>query len=170
MKIAYADPPYPGCAKRHYGPAAQEVDHKVLIQGLEDNFDGWGLSTGVQNLRAILPLCPERIRICAWVKPFNAMKSNISPIFAWEPLIVKPARFGRKSPFFVKDYISVMPPIFQHRATSDCHGEKPKEFYLWMFKMLGAAPVDDFIDLFPGSGNGMRYWKLFTSQKNLELQ
>jgi hypothetical protein len=167
MNIAYADPPYPGCAKRHYG--SQEVNHAVLIQGLEDNFDGWALSTGVENLRAVLPLCPEKIRICAWVKPFNAMKSNVAPIYAWEPLIVKGARIGRKSPYFVKDYISAMPPIFQHRTTSECHGEKPKEYYIWMFKMIGAAPGDDFTDLFPGSGNGMKYWAYFTSQKTIEV-
>jgi hypothetical protein len=170
MKIAYADPPYPGQAKNHYGPEAQEVNHAVLIQGLEENFDGWALSTVSQNLKVLLPLCPDKIRICAWVKPFNAMKSNVSPIYAWEPLIVKPARTGRKSPFFIKDYIAAMPPIFQHKTKSLCHGEKPKEFYLWMFKMIGAAADDDFTDLFPGAGNGMRYWKIFTSQKNLEVQ
>ena len=42
MRVAYADPPYPGQAKRHYGKngdpyqgVVEEVDHAELIEGLE---------------------------------------------------------------------------------------------------------------------------------------
>jgi hypothetical protein len=168
MNVAYADPPYPNQAKKHYGPGAQEVNHAILIKGLEENFDGWALSTGAQMLKQILPFCPDNIRICIWVKPMNAQISNISPIHAWEPVIVKQARAGRKSPHFLKDYVVAMPPIFQHKTTSGVHGEKPKEFYIWMFKMIGAIPEDDFTDLFPGSGKGMKYWDWFKSQRRLD--
>jgi hypothetical protein len=167
MKIAYADPPYPGSAKRHYG--SQEVSHQILVQGLIDNFDGWALSTGSKDLWAILPLCPEKVRVCAWTKPYNSMHSNTAPIYAWEPLIVMPARTGRRSPFFIKDYIESKPPIFDRgmKCSSSLHGQKPKDFYFWMFKMLGATPADEYTDLFPGTGNGDRYWKEFRAQKSI---
>lgn len=97
------------------------------------------------------------------------MKSNVAPIYAWEPVIVKPARTGRKSPWFEKDYVIATPPIFTHKTKSKCHGEKPREFYLWLFKMLGAAAGDEFTDLFPGAGMGMIYWKSLFSQTELEL-
>ena len=165
MKIAYADPPYPGSAKKHYD--GQEVNHQILIQGLEENFDGWALSTGSKDLWAVLPLCPEKVRVCAWVKPYNALHSNTAPIYAWEPVIVKPARVGRRCPFFIKDYVSAICPIFLHKKTSGIHGEKPKKFYIWVFKMLGAIPSDEYTDLFPGSGNGDKYWREFRAQKSI---
>jgi hypothetical protein len=89
VRFAFADPPYPGQSKRHYGDHddyAGEVDHAVLIAELEQDFpDGWALSTSVAALPAILPLCPRPepskkrawggsqklgtgVRICAWVR------------------------------------------------------------------------------------------------------
>jgi hypothetical protein len=156
-------------ARKHYGPNAQEVNHAILIQGLEENSDGWALSTNSSNLRHILPLCPDGVRICAWCKPYNAMHQNVSPIHAWEPVIVKPARAGRASPWFEGDFIVAMLPAFDNSFNktpwfSQVHGQKPKKFYMWMFRMLGALPTDEYWDLFPGSGNGDRYWRQFAAQ------
>ena len=41
MRLAYADPPYPGQAKIHYShdPKCAEVDHEELIKQLEQ-YDG----------------------------------------------------------------------------------------------------------------------------------
>jgi len=39
MKIAYADPPYIGCA--HLYPENREVDHAELIERLQSDYDGW---------------------------------------------------------------------------------------------------------------------------------
>ena len=43
MKIAYADPPYIGCAHlyRDHPDYAGEVDHARLIERLERDYDGW---------------------------------------------------------------------------------------------------------------------------------
>lgn len=40
-RIAYADPPYIGCA--HLYRDHPEVDHAALIDRLESEFDGWAL-------------------------------------------------------------------------------------------------------------------------------
>ena len=44
MRIAYADPPYPGCAHLYEGHPdyAGEVDHADLCRRLETEFDGAG--------------------------------------------------------------------------------------------------------------------------------
>ncbi len=91
MRVAYADPPYPGNAKRLYGPTAREVNFPLLIVHLRE-FDGWALSCGSKDLRQLLPLCPEGIRVGAWVKGMAFYKPNVSPAYAWEPVMFWPAR------------------------------------------------------------------------------
>ena len=51
MKIAYADPPYPGQAEKHYShdPRCAEVDHAKLIGRLDRDHDGWALSSGADD-------------------------------------------------------------------------------------------------------------------------
>lgn len=78
MRFAYADPPYPRQSKKHYEDHpdyAGEVDHPALIAQLTDEYpDGWALSTNPGELRWLLPLVPEKHRVLAWVKPFDAVK------------------------------------------------------------------------------------------------
>jgi hypothetical protein len=89
LVMAYADPPYPGQAFKHYGnhpDYAGEVDHAALLEQLEDDYpDGWALSTSSPALRDVLPLCPADVRVMAWVKPFAAFKKNVRVAYAWEP-------------------------------------------------------------------------------------
>jgi hypothetical protein len=76
MRFAYADPPYPGQAKRIYGrhsDYAGEVDHAQLVARLVDDYpDGWALSTGASMLQGVIALCPPKVRVMAWVKPMSA--------------------------------------------------------------------------------------------------
>lgn len=69
MRFAYADPPYPGHTKRGLykrDPRCAEVDQAALIARLMSEFpDGWALSTGSVNLRAVLPLVPDGTRVMA---------------------------------------------------------------------------------------------------------
>lgn len=70
-RLVYADPPYPGQAKRHYGDHpdyAGEVDHGALIRRLL-HYDGWALSTSNRALRQVLALCPDHVRVLSWHKP-----------------------------------------------------------------------------------------------------
>ena len=77
MLFAYADPPYPGRAYyyKRESSYAGEVDHKELVDRLVAQYpDGWALSTSSPSLADILPLCPEDVRVMAWVKPFASFK------------------------------------------------------------------------------------------------
>lgn len=96
-RVAIADPPYYGCAVRHYGdhPEAAVYDtldgHRDLIDKL-DTYDGWALVMTSGNLHDILPLCPPTARIAAWCKSFAAFKKGVNPAYAWEPVVFVPAR------------------------------------------------------------------------------
>jgi hypothetical protein len=93
MRLAYADPPYPGQARKHYKDHpdfAGEVDHEVLVSHLLP-FDGWALSTSNRALQDVLALCPPGVRILAWNKPI-APPMRDHGVFGWEPVIVHWAR------------------------------------------------------------------------------
>lgn len=171
MRVAYADPPYPGNSKRHYEEHpdyAGEVDHVALIARLvEDYPDGWALSTRSTALREVLMLCPEGVHVAAWVKPFAAFKNN-RITQAWEPVIYK-VRGGQaeQNGFFLRDWVSAAPPVFRNRATDATRGEKPQEFCFWLFALLGIGRDDELDDLFPGSGAVAEHWLAWRAQGRL---
>jgi len=152
--FAYADPPYPGQSAKHYADHpdyAGEVDHQQLIERLESEFDGWLLHTSSSALIDVLPLCPEGVRVFAWVKPFAAFKRNVSPAYAWEPVIVKPLRKGEPNQ---RPESPVMRDWFSCSITlkKGLTGVKPFEVCQWLFEAVGLQPEDEFHDLFPGTG------------------
>ena len=163
MRTAYADPPYLGQARKHYGPDAREVNHEVLIAHLGE-FDAWALSCSSPSLHLILPLCPEGARVGAWVKPFASFKPGVNPAYAWEPVIFYGARKRDRKDLTVRDWVSC--PITLQKGV---HGAKPEAFCLWLFELLGLLPDDEFHDLFPGSGSVTRAWAHWMSQHRLRL-
>lgn len=166
MRIAYADPPYPGQAKKHYGPDAREVNHRLLIDHLDRRFDGWALSTSSPALADVLPLCPDEVRVMAWVKPFASFKKGVNPAYAWEPVIISAARDlpTGKGHLTVRDWVSEN--ITLETGTA---GAKPAGFCYWLFTVLGARPDDEFTDLFPGSGAVTEAWEAWRRQTELAL-
>lgn len=153
MRIAYADPPYPGCASRYVENT--EVDHKDLIAKMETGFDGWLLHTSSTALPLILPMCPPTARIMAWVKPFAAFKRNVSVAYAWEPVIVKAARKPVVSHRVVmRDWVSESITLKKGLC-----GAKPPKVCLWAFEMLGLRPEDELVDLYPGTGIVTTTWQ-----------
>jgi hypothetical protein len=158
VRLAYADPPYPGCAHLYedHPDYAGEVDHEALIGRLVE-YDGWALSTSAAALRDLLPLCPPDVRVVAWVKHTVTV--------SWEPVIVHPAR----RPEGVRDWIHVEPDSYQWRPKPDSYviGQKPAPFCRWLFGWLGATPDDTLEDLFPGSGQVRRMWDEFCAQPSL---
>jgi hypothetical protein len=61
LRLAYADPPYPGLARRYYSEHpdfAGEVDHRNLVRCLQA-YDGWALSTSMTGLHLVLSLLEE---------------------------------------------------------------------------------------------------------------
>lgn len=156
LRIAYADPPYPGCAKLYaaHKDYAGEVDHAALVERLR-GYDGFAMHTSSVALPDVLPLFRKgEVRIMAWVKPFAAFKRNVSVAYAWEPVLVKAAR---------KPVVSgriVMRDWFSHSISlkKGLVGAKPPLVARWLFEMLGAQPGDTLDDLFPGTGAVSDAW------------
>ena len=175
LRYAYADPPYPGQAKRHYAGVTdvngvtwegEEVDHAALIEQLRTEYpDGWALSTSSTALREIWNLCPEA-RVGVWTKGFAAFKNN-RVTYAWEPVLYV-ARTGvaENVGHFVRDWVSAMPPVFVGERTS-VPGQKPLQFCFWLFDLLGLRPDDEFHDLFPGSGAVTEAWEHWKRQPRI---
>jgi hypothetical protein len=158
--MAYADPPYPGLAKRYYGREPTyggEVDHAALVARLSSEFDGWALSTSARALRDVLPLCPETARVCSWTKPHTPSPRTFGIHNCWEPVIVVPGRRRRPG---VRDHLSALPA----RKGGTLPGRKPIAFCAWLFELLALAPGDELVDVFPGTGIVGRAWDELSSK------
>ena len=154
MKLAYADPPYPGQSAKHYADHpdyAGEVNHAELAVMLR-MYDGFILHTASTTLHKVLD-CFHRtddLRIMAWVKPFAAFKRNIPIAYAWEPVIVRPARkqvVKKDMGFTYRDWLAES--ITLKRGLT---GAKPERVVHWLLEAVGAEPTDVIEDLYPGSG------------------
>ena len=162
ITVAYADPPYLGCCGlyQHHHPDGRCWDdpetHRLLIERLVAEYpDGWAMSLTSSSLRRILPLCPEDVRVGSWVKPFASFKPNITPAYAWEPVIWRGGhpKTYRNGGTTVRDWVSE--PMSMRRGT---YGAKPLRFCFWLFEVLGLDADDTLVDLFPGSGAVTAAW------------
>jgi hypothetical protein len=170
MRLAYADPPYPGQARKHYKDHpdfAGEVDHAVLVSHLLP-FDGWALSTSNRALQDVLALCPPGVRILAWNKPI-APPMRDHGVFGWEPVIVSWARPPASD---LRDTLTCSPEQYTFRPKPDDYvtGAKPPAFCRWLFQWLGARPDDDFVDMFLGSRAVSNAWATFAATPTLSLE
>jgi len=166
VKFAYADPPYYGCCQRyaHYHPEGNcwnDLDtHARLIAELVEAFpDGWALSASASSLKQLLPLCPDDVRVAAWVKPFAAFKANVRNAYTWEPVIVRGGRLRSKDGAPVtRDHLTTEAPEALRESITlkkGLTGAKPRRFCQWVLDMLGYVEGDEVVDLFPGT-NVMR--------------
>lgn len=174
MIVAYADPPYPGQSKRHYGEHpdyAGEVDHRELLNRLETEFpDGWALSTSTPALGHVLSLCPDvklasELRVCVWRRqPIPRPPARV--MWSWEPVIVRTRHWRQRAAHdFVTDcQFASQPHGFLGNTIT---GQKPKAFCYWVFDLLGAGPDDEVVDLFPGSGAVGHAWDAWRNQGRL---
>jgi hypothetical protein len=172
MRVAYADPPYPGQAAKHYADHTGyngEVNHRELLHRIDIQYDGWLLHTSSTALADVLQIAAEEgvtgFRIMAWVKPFAAFKRNVSVAYAWEPLLVKPCRKPVVSGRIVmRDWIAES--ITLRRGLS---GAKPEAVCRWAFEVLGLNPDDTLDDLYPGTGAVTTAWETWRNELRLEL-
>lgn len=217
LRLAYADPPYPGLSRRYYEghpDYAGEVDHAELIGRLCSDFDGWALSTDARSLQFVLGLCPPDVRVASWTRGERPTQSR-RPLSAWEPVIYWGGRLEVGLPSrrpgdrvqlrsFSGDVVREVSPLtvatddaslvdddalaaagddtspsdrrrtdalvhFSRPRLTDVDrvvGSKPATFALWMFELLGALPLDDFTDVFPGSGGIARAWRIYAGEKD----
>jgi hypothetical protein len=162
MTFAYADPPYLGQGRRHYGQHHADaaiwdsIDaHRDLIARLVHEFpDGWALSASSPSLRVLLPLCPPDVRIAVWAKSFCAFKRGVRPCYAWEPVIFRGGRNKNHPPPIKggtqttpKDFI--VAPITMKKGLT---GAKPETVCRWILDLLNVQIGDEGVDLFPGTG------------------
>ena len=165
MRVAYADPPYPGMSGfyKDHPDFAGEVDHADLIARLVSDYDAWILHTASVTLRDVLALCPDGHRVGAWVKTFASYKPGVNPAYAWEPVIFYGGRNdSSKTKATVADWFPC--PITLRKGLT---GAKPREVVEWCFRMLGLREGDDLHDLFPGTGIVSETWARFVPQLTL---
>lgn len=165
MKIAYADPPYPGMSGfyRDHPDYAGEVDHAELCERLDAEYDGWVLHTASTTLARVLAVCRPPFRVGSWVKPFASFKPGVHVAYSWEPVIFRPARTTtRRDLVTIRDWIAE--PITLRRGLT---GAKPEAVCRWAFDVIGADPADTLDDLYPGSLAVTRAWDAWCAQGSL---
>jgi hypothetical protein len=166
LRLAYADPPYPGKARlyRDHPDYGGEVDHAVLI-GRLGAYDGWALSTSAGALPAMLALCPAGVRVAAWHRGERPTPSRW-PLHAWEPVIYHGGRQlitgGHRR---ADSLVCGVGPL--DTLPGRVIGAKPAAVCRWIFTLLGAAPGDTLDDLFPRSGAVSRAWAAYTFARGL---
>jgi hypothetical protein len=168
LRLAYADPPYPGQAHLYRGHPdyAGEVDHAALIRRLS-TYDGWALSTSAAALPAVLALCPRGVRVAAWHRGARIVPSW-QPLSGWEPVIYWPARPVEPSQVDLRRVDSLVHGIAPMTTLPGrVVGAKPAVFCRWVFGLLGAAAGDSLADLYPGSGAVGRAWRAYVSPEAL---
>jgi hypothetical protein len=160
LRLAYADPPYPGNARlyRDHPDYCGEVDHAALITRLE-GYDGWALSTSAEALPDILALCPPGVRVAAWHRGGRPTSSRW-PLHAWEPVLYRGGRQLITSTRRTDSIVCGVTPT--GTLPGQVIGAKPAAVCRWIFDLLGACPGDTLDDLFPGSGAVGRAWAAFT--------
>lgn len=170
MRLAFADPPYPGQAAKHYEnhpDYAGEVDHRELLERLA-TYDGWVLHTSSVALAEVLAHATAlqlQYRVMAWVKPFAAFKANVPVAYAWEPVLVAPCRKPVVSDRLVmRDWIAE--PMTMRRNLA---GAKPEAVCRWLFEVMGAEQTDVLDDLYPGTGAVGEAWRRWSTELRLEL-
>jgi hypothetical protein len=173
LHFGFADPPYPGQAKRHYGEHADfngEVDHGALIARLMDEFsDGWALCSGALMMGDVMPLLPAGIRVLAWSKPMTPFKPGVSVQFGWEPVYLWAGRRRARMAPMVRDWLLLSPTQWSlhGKPAGAVIGMKPAPFCHWIFDCLGARAGDEMVDLFPGSGAVASAWASYSAQPEL---
>lgn len=165
MRVAYADPPYPGQSRRHYADHpdyAGEVDHCELIAQLLADYDCWALSTSSAAVQAVLALCPRTVRVGVWYRPNSEPPGNRGRWhWSWEPVIFHGWRGTGPT---VRDVLTLP------KVNSEIVGQKPRLFCDWVFRLLGLLPEDELFDLFPGSGAVAWAWDGWRSQLSLPVE
>lgn len=156
MRFAYADPPYLGCGKSHYGehhPDAADWDrvetHRALLTRLTDEYpDGWAYSCNPRDLEWALSWCSSSVRVGAWTKTWHQIRPTTTQ-YAWEPVIWAGGRKSPKRNPMVRDWLACN--VTRQKGLK---GAKPPEFNQWILDLLAYDPEQDTLDdLFPGTGS-----------------
>jgi hypothetical protein len=139
LRLAVADPPYPGLSRRYYKDHpdyAGEVDHRVLLSRLA-GYDGWALATSSTSLQIVLGICSElgiSPLVASWTRGSRHSRSS-HPLQAWEAVVYMPARAVVEAAQ-VDDALVYKAGV---RLTDPARvvGAKPSAWISWVFQLLG---------------------------------
>jgi hypothetical protein len=166
LRLAYADPPYPGLARRYYRDHpdyAGEVDHGELLSRLQ-RYDGWALSTSMRALPMVLARCVAQgleVRV-ARVVPWCAAaceRRGSSPHGSPSCTPAGDGSVGRARRRPMRWWVSCR--AGGRTLPTAVIGAKPPEFCRWVFDLLGAGRGDTLDDLYPGSGMVSWAWECY---------
>ncbi len=160
LRLAYADPPYPGLARRYYAHHPDyggEVDHRELLSRLQ-HYDGWALSTSSTALPSLIVIAHELdldVRVASWHRGARPGRTR-GPRRAWEPVLYSGGR-REVSEQWTDDALAyhARPRLTDPQRVV---GAKPAAVIYWILGLLGARPGDELDDLYPGSGGVARAW------------
>lgn len=164
LRFAYADPPYMGCCGSHYGHEHgdgrypfdggcwdDQATHAALVAHMVAQFpDGWALSCNPRDLRWLLPMCPDDVRVATWCKTWHQIRPTTTQ-YAWEPVLWRGGRIDPKRAPMVRDWMAC--PAARQRGL---RGAKPDQFNRWVLDLLGFTGDDEVVDVFPGSDSMAR--------------
>ena len=172
LRMAIADPPYLGTAKRFYSIDGESYEkglehksnqdhlahlwddpeaHKELLESLQDNFDSFAIAMSVYSLPLYLKKIKSKsdtgFRVCSWIKT-NSAPSGSRIRNGWEPVLVfnHVTRRSQQSAIRTRDYLIANAP------RQGFIGQKPYEWTEWVIDLLGYKDNDTVADLFEGSG------------------
>lgn len=143
-----------GAAAADFHPDAGEWDdparHRLLLEQLMDDFDGWAIATTPDGLEHYRPL-PVPARLLVWVKS-RAMPTGHRIASMWEPVIVYPPR-ARRARLELDAVLRQVPDVLTCSPPgAGFAGAKPAAWTRWVLDALGHEHDDELVDLFPGSG------------------
>lgn len=166
-RFAYADPPYPGLARKFYRgesslsgrSRSRRADRVARIRRLR-----WlGALNGAEVVaagaaplsarRSRLRLVQAHWRVAAHLRIAQHLGSRDR---RWRPPANAPA---------FPDWLRAMPA----RGGGTLMGRKPIAFCAWLFDLLGMLPGDELVDLFPGTGIVTRAWAELSSYQRPRL-
>lgn len=154
-------------ARRYYGdgtrpagerpadhhPAAAEWDrparHRLLLEQLLDEYDGWAIATTLDGLDCYRPL-PIPARVMVWHKTTGQPSSGRIATTCEAVIVFSPeGRRARAGELRLRQ----VPDLLQCAAPQGFAGAKPAAWTRWVLDALGHDPETDTVaDLFPGSG------------------
>lgn len=162
LRLAVADPPYPGKAKLYVGHPdyGGEVDHRELLVTLS-SYDGWALHTSSDGaVHVVAPLVAELglrgVRMASWHRGQRGGRGSGFEVVFYRPARVAPAGWSDAFVYVARPRLSDPARVI---------GAKPSAVCFWVFRdLLGAQAGDSLDDLFPGSGGVARAWAHFVGE------
>jgi hypothetical protein len=152
----YSDQGVRGATDRpadHHADASEWDDparHRLLLEQLMDEFDGWAIATPMDGVECYRPL-PIPCRVMVWYRR-NAQRGDYCIANVTEAVIVYPP-VGRRAKGSAGPTGQVVDLLDEPAPIGGFAGMKPARWTRWVLDAMSHQPDDEVVDLFPGSGS-----------------